>query len=130
VLAQMIQSSKFDVQWEARQKDAANAAVLQSNEPSAQVREDAEQNIADDQRQAAEMIANADVQLEKFYDQVDRQRENSVVGRLDVVDPETGRDYRIGGFRDYRYLSNDGYLYSATPPGAPESDLRAMVALP
>jgi hypothetical protein len=130
VLAQMIQSSKFDTQWEARQKDAANAAVLQSNEPSAQVREDEEQNIAEDQRQAAEMIANADVQLQKFYDQVDRQRENSVVGRLDVVDPETGRDYRIGGFRDYHYLSNDGYLYSASSPGVPESDLRAMVALP
>jgi hypothetical protein len=130
VLAQMIQSSKFDTQWEARQKDAANAAVLQSNEPSAQVREDAQQNIAEDQRQAAEMTANADQQLQRFYAQVDRQRENSVVGRLDVIDPETGRDYRVGGFGDYHYLSNDGYLHSASSPGAPESDLRAMVALP
>jgi hypothetical protein len=130
VLAQMIQTSKFDPDWLARQRDAANAAMLQGNEPSERVREDAERSIAGDQRQSHELIANADQQLQKFYDQIDLQRENSVVGKLDVVDPETGKDYKMGGFGDYHYLSNDGYLYSASSPGEPESDLRAMVALP
>jgi hypothetical protein len=130
VLARMIQTSKFDPDWVARQRDAANAAMLQGNEPSERVREDAEQSIAEDQRQTSEMIANADQQLQRFYNQIDRQRENSVVGKLDVVDPETGKDYKVGGFGDYHYLSNDGYLYNASSPGEPESDLRAMVALP
>jgi hypothetical protein len=130
VLAQMIQTSKFDPDWVARQRDAANAAVLQGNEPSERVREDAEQSIAEDQRQTSEMIADADQQLRKFYDQIDRQRENSVVGKLDVIDRESGKNYKVGGFGDYHYLSNDGYLYDASSPGEPESDLRAMVALP
>ena len=130
VLAQMIQTSKFDPDWVARQRDAANAAVLQGNEPSERVREDAEQSIAEDQRQTSEMIADADQQLRKFYDQIDRQRENSVVGKLDVIDRESGKNYKVGGFGDYHYLSNDGYLYNASSPGEPESDLRAMVALP
>jgi hypothetical protein len=130
ILAQLIQTAKFDPDWEARQKDAASADVLQGNEPSELIRESADRNIAEDQRQASALISEADRQLQMFYDQMDRQRENSVVGKLDVVDPETGKDYKVGGFGDYHYLSNDGYLYRASSPGAPESDLRAMVALP
>ena len=130
VLTQMIQSSKFDPDWETRQKDAANAAALPGNEPSRDLRENAERDIAEDQRQASEMIAGADRQLQKFYDQMDRQRENSMVGKFDVVDPETGKDYKASGFGDYHYLSNDGYLYGASSLGAPESNLRTMVALP
>jgi hypothetical protein len=129
VLAQMIQSSKFNPDWEARQKDATNAAAPRDDESFQQIRERAQQNIAEDQRQASEIIAKANEQRQKIYAQIDRKRENSVVGRLDVVDPETGTQYEISGFGDYHYLSNDGYLYSAKSPGAPDSELRETIAL-
>jgi hypothetical protein len=129
-LAQMIQSSKFDPDREARQRDGANSAVLPRNEPSQNLRENAEQDIAEDQRQASEMIADADRQLQKFYDQIDRQRENSMIGKFDIIDPQTGKDYKVSGFGDYHYLNNEGYVYGASSSEAPESNLRAMVALP
>ena len=119
VLEQMLQSAKFDPSWEARQ----------GNESSRQVRENAQQNIAEDQRQTSEMIANANEQRQKFYAQIDRKRENSILGRLDIADPETGTVYKISGFGDFHYLSNDGYFYSTNSPDAPGSNLREMIAL-
>jgi hypothetical protein len=129
VLAQMIQSSKFNPDWEARQKDAANAAAPRDDENFQQIRERAHQNIAEDQRQTTEMIANANERRQRIYAQIDRKRENSIVGRLDVVDPETGTQYEISGFGDYHYLSNDGCLYSANSPGEAGPTLREMIAL-
>jgi hypothetical protein len=130
VLAQMIQSSKFNPEWEARQKDAAGNDARQENDSSRQIYESAQENVADDQRLTSEMIAHANEQLTNIADQIDRKREDSVVGRLDVVDPQTGTQYKVAGFEDYHYLNNDGYLYGLNPPGAPGSNLRAMIVLP
>ncbi len=130
VLAQMLQSSKFNPEWEARQKDAASAGARQENDSSRQIYESAQENVAGDQRLTSEMIAHANEQLKNIADQIDRKRENSVVGRLDVVDPQTGTQYKVAGFEDYHYLNNDGYLYGLNPPGAQGSNLRAMIVLP
>jgi hypothetical protein len=129
VLAQMLQSSEFDPDWETRQRDAANAATHKDNERSQQIRENALQDMAEDQRQTSEMIASANEQRQKSYTQIDRKRENSILGRLDIADPETRTVYKISGFSDYHYLSNDGYIYSTNSPDAPGSNLREVIAL-
>lgn len=130
VLARMLQSSKFDPEWEARQKAAANTDARQDDDNSRQIYESAQENIADDRRLISETIANANEQLKSFADRIDRKREDSVVGALNVIDPQTGTEYMVGGFEDYHYLNNNGYLYSMNSPGAPGSNLRAMIALP
>ena len=130
VLGQMIQSWKFDPAWEAQQKNTANAALQQDNARSQEIRERAQQAIAEDQRQTSEMINKGYEQRQKVYDEIDRKRENSILGTLDVVDPETGRRYKVSNYGDYHYLSNDGYIFSTNSPGAPGSNLREMIALP
>jgi hypothetical protein len=130
VLGRMLESMKFNPAWEARQTNAAGADAQQESDSSPQNRESAKENIVEDQRLASEMMADANEQLKKIADQIDRKRENSVVGRLDVVDPQTGTQYKVGGFEDYHYLTNDGYLYGMNSPGAPGINLRAMIALP
>lgn len=130
VLARMMESSKFDEAWGARQIDNASATALQDHEHFRQIRESAQENIVVDQRRISEMISDANERLQKIYDQIDRKRENSVIGRIDVVDPETGTQYRVSGYGDYHSLSNDGYLYSTNSTGASGSNLREMIALP
>jgi hypothetical protein len=130
VLGRMLESMKFNPAWEAQQTNAASADAQQENDSSQQNQESAKENIVEDQRLASEMMADANERLKKIADQIDRKRENSVVGRLDVVDPQTATQYKVGGFEDYHYLTNDGYLYGMNSPGTPGSDLRAMIALP
>ena len=130
VLSRMMQSWKFDPAWEAQQKNTANAAVQQDNARSQEIRERAQEAIAEDQRQISEMITKGYKQRQKVYDEIDRKRENSILGTLDVVDPETGRRYKVSNFGDYHYLSNDGYIYGTNSPDAPGPDLREMITLP
>lgn len=130
VLARMLQSATFNPDWEARQIDTAAPDVHLENGSSLQNRESAQENIGDDQRQTSEMIANANEQLKKIADQIDHNRTNSIVRKLEVVDPQTGTQYQVSGFEDYHYLTNDGYLYGLNSPGASGSSLRSMIALP
>jgi hypothetical protein len=127
VLAQMLQSTKFNQGWEARQKGNATPPMQRDDERSQQIRERAQQNIAEDQRQISEMITNANEQVRKFYAQADRKRENSTVGKLDIADPQSGTQNKVSGF-GIRYTDrNDGYLKGAKPSGP---NLREMIALP
>jgi hypothetical protein len=130
VIAQMIQSWKFDPAWEAQQKNTANTAVQQDNARAQEIREHALEAIAEDQRQTSEMITKGYEQRQKIYDEIDRNRQNSILGTMDVIDPETGSRYKVSNFGDYHYLSNDGYIYSTNSPGAPGSNLREMITLP
>jgi hypothetical protein len=78
VLTRMLQSAKFNPDWEARQKDTATVDVHLENDSYLQNRESAQENIGDDQRQTSEMIANANEQLKKIADQIDHNRTNSI----------------------------------------------------
>lgn len=129
VLAQMLQSSKFNADWKARQKDPANGAAQRDNDAFQQIRERALRNIADDQRQSSEMIATANEKRRGMFAQIDRKRENSTLAGLDVVDPASGAQYRISGFGDCHNLSTEGYVYTLTSSDAPRPDLREMIAL-
>ena len=130
VLAQMLQSWKLTPEWRALQKDSLSGTVLLDTERSQQMRERAIQAITEDQRQTAEMIKKNSELREKSYDVIDRKRESSILGRLDIADPETRTQYRVNSFGDYHYLSNEGYVYNANLPGAPSSVLRELIALP
>jgi hypothetical protein len=129
-LTEAVQNWKFNPQWLAQQKNTADAAVLQDNLRSQQLRQRAMQAIADDQRQTSDMIMKGWEQRGKVYDEISRKRENAILGTVDVVDPETGKQYKISNYGDYHYMSNSGTIYSTNSPDTPPPDLRAMIALP
>ncbi|HET9402289.1 MAG TPA: hypothetical protein VFO34_15200 [Candidatus Acidoferrales bacterium] len=130
VVTQAMQTWKFNPQWEAQQRNTANAAVQQDNIRSQQIRQRAMQAIAEDQRQTSETIMKGWEDRQKIYDEVSRRQENAILGTLDVVDPQTGARYKVSNFGDYHYMSNDGYIYSTNVPGAPAPNLREMITLP
>jgi hypothetical protein len=130
VLMQMIQSWRLSPEWQAAQKDAAAPAVQPDNARTQEIRERAQEAIVEDQRQISDMIARSSVQRQRAYDQIDRKLQSSILGTFDVVDPDTGTQYRLNNFSDYHYLSNEGYLYSANSADASGSSLREMISLP
>lgn len=130
VIAQALRTWKFDPRWEAQQQGIANSAVQQDNARSQQIRSRAMQAIADDQRQTSETIMKGWEQRQKVYDEISRRQENAILGTLDVVDPQTGTQYKVSNFGDYHYMSNEGYIYSTNSPNAPAPNLREMITLP
>ncbi len=129
-LAEAGQDWKFNPEWLAQQKNTADAAVMQDNIRSQQLRQRAQQAIAEDQRQTSDMIMKGWEQRNKVYDEIDRRRENAILGTVDVVDPESGKQYKISNYGDYHYMSNSGAIYSTYSPDTPPPDLREMITLP
>jgi len=130
VLTQAIQTWKFNPQWEAQQRSTANAAVMQDNMRSQQIRNRALQAIAEDQRQTSETIMKGWEQRQQVYDEISRRRENAILGTLDVIDPQTGTQYKVSNYGDYHYMSNEGYIYSTNTSINPGPNLREMITLP
>lgn len=130
VVLQALQTWKFDPRWEAQQHNIANSAVQQDNARSQQIRARAQQAIAEDQRQTSETIMKGWEQRQKVYDEISRRQENAILGTLDVVDPQTGVQYKVSNFGDYHYMSNEGYIYSTNSANAPAPNLREMITLP
>ncbi|MGZ4821492.1 MAG: hypothetical protein ACXVZM_07785 [Terriglobales bacterium] len=129
-MAQALRSMKFNPQWEAQQRGIANAAVQQDNIRSQQIRSRAQQAIAEDQRQTSQTIMKGWEQRQKVYDEISRRRENAILGTLDVIDPQTGTQYKVSNFGDYHYMSNEGYIYSTNSPNSPGPNMREMITLP
>ena len=130
VVTQALQTWKFNPQWEAQQRATENAAVQQDNMRSQQIRSRALRAIAEDQRLTSETITKGWEQRQKIYDEIDRRRENAILGTLDVIDPQTGIQYKVSNYGDYHYMSNEGYIYSTNSPSSPPPNLREMITLP
>lgn len=130
VIAQALRSWKFNQRWQAQQQGIANTTVQQDNARSQQIQTRAQQAIAEDQRQTSNTIMNGWEQRQKVYDEISRRQENAILGTLDVVDPQTGMQYKVSNFGDYHYMSNEGYIYSTNSPSAPAPNLREMITLP
>jgi hypothetical protein len=130
VLDEMIESWKFTPEWQALQKSIANPVQQPDSARAQEIRERAQADIIDDQRQISEMTARETEQRQKMFEQIDRKRATAVLGTLEVVDRETGTQYKLNDFSDYHYLSNDGRIPATASPGAPGASVREMIALP
>jgi hypothetical protein len=130
VLMQLIQSWKFSPEWEALQKSAGSPAVQPDSTPAEENRERAQAAMVDDQRQIAEMIAGNSQRRRALYEQLDRKLQSSILGTLDIVDPDSKAQFKLNDFSDYHYLSNDGRVYNPNSPDASALGVREMIALP
>jgi hypothetical protein len=130
VLTQILQTLKFNSKWQELKKSTKDPAVDQENPLSQQIRQRAEEDIIDDQRQTSEMIARSYEQRKRVFDAVDHKLENAVLGTMEVIDRENGTRYKISDFGDYHFISNDAYIYSTNVPGASETRLRELITLP
>jgi hypothetical protein len=130
VVTEAVTSWKFNPQWEAQQRGIANSAVQQDNQRAQQIQSRARAAIAEDQRQTSEIITKGWEQRQKVYDEISRKRSNATLGTLDVVDPESGRSYKVSNYGDYHYMSNDNYILGTNSANSPGPGFRELITLP
>ena len=130
VAEQAVQSVRISPQWQAQQQQTANAAVAADNARSQQIRQHAMQAIQQDQRQTSDLIMKGWEQRSATYDEISRRRENAILGTVDVVDPVSGKQYKIENYSDYHWMNNQGTIVGNSTGSAPGPDWRELVTLP
>jgi hypothetical protein len=130
VAEQGVQSIRVNQQWQAQQQQIANNAVAADTARSQQFRQQIQQQIARDQQETSDMVMKGWEQRNQVYDEIDRRRENAILGTVDVVDPGTGKSYKIDNYSDYHWMNNAGVIAGNNTGDSPGVDWHALVTLP
>jgi hypothetical protein len=130
ICLQAVQSWQIDPQWQARENQTANAAVQQDSIRSQQIQSQAMAAIRKDQQETSDMITKGYEQRQQVYDEISRKRENAILGEVDVVDPETGTQFKVDNYSDYHWMNNEGHHAGTQTDTSPGPGWREMVTLP
>lgn len=115
--------------WREKERQIATAAVYQDNLRSQQVRSRALQAIAEDLRQTSDMISSSYWQRQQVYDEISRRRENAILGTVDVLDPATGRQYKVGYNADHHWTDAQGNIVGTLTHTSPGVGWRELIDL-
>jgi hypothetical protein len=126
----VLNSIGVNAQWKQREDQIAANAVQQDNARSQQIQARARQAIAEDQRQTSDMIVKGYEARSQVYDEISRRRENAILGTVDVVDPNSGKQYKIDNYSDYHWMNYQGTIASTKTDTSPGIDWHEMITLP
>jgi hypothetical protein len=126
----VLNSMGINAQWKQREDQIAGNAVQQDNARSQEIQARARQQIAEDQQKTSDMIVKGYEARSKVYDENARREENVVLGTVDVVDPNTGKQYKIDNVSDYHWMNNQGVIAGTKTYTSPGADWHEMITLP
>ena len=126
----ILNSMGINAQWKQREDQIAGYAVEQDNARSAEIQARARRAIAEDQRQTSDIITKGYEARSKVYDEISRKRENAILGTVDVIDPVSGKQYKIDNYSDYHWMNNQGVIAGTKTETSPGVDWREMISLP
>lgn len=126
----VLNSMGINATWQQREDQIAGNAVQQDNARSAEIQARARQAIAEDQQKTSDMIVKGYQARSQVYDEIARKRENAILGTVDVIDPSSGKQYKIDNYSDYHWMNNQGVIAGTKTDSAPGPDWREMITLP
>jgi hypothetical protein len=126
----VLDSMGINAQWKQREDQIAANAVQQDNARSQEIQARARQQIAEDQQKTSDMIVKGYEARSRVYDEIARRRENAILGTVDVVDPSSGKQYKIDNLSDYHWMNNQGVIVGTKTDTSPGVDWRQMITLP
>lgn len=130
ICGKVASSFHVDPGWETRQKQIAAAAVQRDNARSQQLQQRALRAIQEDLHETTGIIVNGYNQRQAVYDEISRKRENAILGTVDVVDPASGKQYKISNYSDYHWMDNPGNITGTKTADSPGLGWRQMIDLP
>lgn len=130
VCQQAAKSFQLNPQWRMKQREISAATVQQDNQRSQQIRSRAMAAIAQDQRQTSEMISSSYAYRQKTLNETSRREENVILGTVEVVDPNSGKQYKIAYNSDYHWMSDRGYIAGTQTATSPGEGWHQMIDLP
>ncbi len=69
------------------------------------------------------MISSSYNYRSRVMDEIARRRENAILGENDVVDTETGVDYKVDSGSNYYWISHDGTIVGTVTDSVPNHDV-------
>ncbi len=129
-MQRLVQSYTENQQWLQQQRQIAGQAVAQDNQRSQQIQQRALRAIQEDQRATSDAIVKGHEARSRVYDEISRKRENAILGTVDVVDPNSGRQYKVTHNSDYNWMSDKGYITGTKTADAPGPGWHQMIDLP
>ena len=116
--------------WRRKEAQLCAQVVQQDNLRSQRLRSEAMAKIAQDQRETSDLIVNGYIRRSQIMDEVARKRENTILGTVDVVDPNTGDKYKVSHDSDVHWISDGGRIAGTSVAGNPGPGWTQMLTLP
>ena len=63
-------------------------------------------------------------------DEIDRRRSNAILGKVDVIDPATGTEYKVDSSSNYYWINNRGVIVGTEVNATPGLDFRTLLQRP
>lgn len=115
VMNTMLKSFTLDSRWASMQQHlVANVSGI----------------VSRTQEVIANMTDDAYWSRQASLDELDRRRENAILGTVDVVDPATGREMKVEDSADYVWIDPRGNIVGTQTDSRPDLDFRQLIRLP
>lgn len=79
--------------------------------------------ISETGNKIANMISSSYNYRQKVMSEISRRRENAILGEVDVVDPDTGEDYKVNDGSNYYWMSPNGTVVGTNTDSVPNHDI-------
>jgi hypothetical protein len=126
----VLQSMGVNAQWRQREDQIAANAVAQDNARAQEFQARERQQTYENEQKTSDMIVKGYEQRQQAYDEIARRRENAILGTVDVVDPSSGKQYKIDNYSDYHWMNYQGVIAGTKTETSPGYDWHEMITLP
>lgn len=114
-LNHMLASLQVNPQWLAMQQGiTANTSQI----------------VSRTQEEISKTITSSYWTRQAVMDEVSRRRSNAILGVVDVVDPETGRQIKVENSSNYYWINPQGMIVGTQTDTRPDLDFRGLLPLP
>lgn len=123
-------SMQVNAAWRQREDQIAANAVAEDNRRAQELQAQARESITRDEQKTSDMIVKGYQERSQVYDEINRRRENAILGTVDVIDPSTGRQFKVDNYGDYHWMNNQGAVAGTRTDSSPGMDWHEMITLP
>ena len=115
IMSHMLATYQDNPQWVAMQQNVTAATS---------------RIVAQTQQEVSKIISDTFAYKNQVGDEISRRRENSILGTVDVIDPASGRQFKVENSSNYYWLDNHGVIVGTQTDTTPGWNFRQMTALP
>jgi len=115
ILSHMLASYQDDPQWLAMQQNVTAATS---------------RIVAQTHEEISRRIASSFKSRNQVDDEISRRRSNAILGVVDAVDAETGRQFKVENSSNYYWLDPQGRIVGTQTDTTPGWDFRQLATLP
>ncbi len=115
IVAHMLATYEDNPQWMAMQQNVTAATS---------------RIVTETQQHVSKMISDTFTYKNQVGDEISRRRENATIGTVDVIDPASGREFKVENSSNYYWLDHRGVIVGTQTDTTPGWNFQQLLALP